>query len=64
MSVKKNSCNGCLRSPLPEVLIGNGHCGGEVRVEPAALMGNGRQTTIVAYVGPCNRCLGSVTNVT
>jgi hypothetical protein len=32
MSVTKNSCNGLLRSPLPEVHIGNGHCGGQPRV--------------------------------
>ena len=46
-SVTKKTCNGRLRSPLPEVLIGNGRCGGEVGVEPAALMRNGRQTTTV-----------------
>jgi hypothetical protein len=55
-SVTKNSCNECLRSPLPEVFIGNGCCGGEVGVEPATLMGNGRQTIIVTDVGPCNGC--------
>jgi hypothetical protein len=27
-SVTQNSCNGRLRSPLPEVHIGNGRCGG------------------------------------
>jgi hypothetical protein len=29
MSITKNSCNKHLRSPLPEVHIGNGRCGGE-----------------------------------
>ena len=46
-SVTKNNCNGRLRSPLLEVLIGNGRCVGHVGVEPATLMRNGRQTTTV-----------------
>jgi hypothetical protein len=51
----KNTCNWRLRSPLPDILIGNGRCGGEVGVELAALMGNGRQTKTVTDGGPCNR---------
>jgi hypothetical protein len=54
MSVTKNTCNRHLTSPLSEVLIGNGCCGGEVGVEPAVLMGNGCQIIIVTYGGPCN----------
>jgi hypothetical protein len=54
MSVTKNSCNGCLRSLLPEVHIGNGHCGGQPRGRPGTLMGNGHQTTTVTDVGGCN----------
>jgi hypothetical protein len=53
-SVTTNSCNGRLRSPLPEVHNGNGHSGGEPRGRLAALMGNGRQTTTVIVVGACN----------
>jgi hypothetical protein len=49
-----NSCNGHLRSPLPEVHIGNGHYGGQPRGRPGALMGNERQTTTVTDVGGCN----------
>jgi hypothetical protein len=55
-SVTKNSCNGHLRRPLPEVHIGNGRCGGQPRGLPAALMGNGCQTTTVTDVGACNGC--------
>jgi hypothetical protein len=55
-SVTKNLCNGCLRSPLPEVHIGNGCCGGQPRGRPGALIGNGRQTTTVTDVGGCNGC--------
>jgi hypothetical protein len=55
-SVTMNSCNGRLRSPLPEVRIGNGRSGGKPRGLPAALMGNGRQTKTVTNVGACNRC--------
>ena len=55
-SVTKNSCNGRLRRPLPEVHIGNGCSGGKPRGRPAALMGNGRQTTTVTDVGACNGC--------
>jgi hypothetical protein len=51
--VTKNLCNGCLRSPLPEVHIGNGRCGGQPRGRPDALIGNGRQTTTVTDVGGC-----------
>jgi hypothetical protein len=46
-SVTKNLCNGRLRSPLPEVHIGNKRCGGQLRGRPGALIGNGRQTTTV-----------------
>jgi hypothetical protein len=53
-SVTKNLCNARLRSPLPEVHIGNGHCGGQPRGRPGALIGNGRQTTTVTDVGGCN----------
>jgi hypothetical protein len=53
-SVTKNSCNGHLRRPLPEVHIGNGCCGGQPRGQPATLMGNGHQTTTVTVVGACN----------
>jgi hypothetical protein len=56
MCVTTNSCNGCLRSPLPEVHIGNGHSGGKPRGRPAALMGKGRQTTTVTDVCACNGC--------
>jgi hypothetical protein len=52
-SITKNSCNGHLRSPLPEVHIGNGCCGGKHQGHPAALMGNGRQRTTVTDVGVC-----------
>ena len=55
-SVTKNNCNERLRSPLLEVLIGNGRCVGHVGVEPATLMRNGRQTTTVTDGGPCNGC--------
>jgi hypothetical protein len=54
MSVTKNSCNGRLRSPLPEVHIGNGSCGGQPRGRPGALISNGHQTTTVIDVGGCN----------
>jgi hypothetical protein len=54
-SVTKNSCNGHLRSPLPEVHIGNGCCGGQTRGRPGALVGNGRQRTTFTNVGRCNR---------
>jgi hypothetical protein len=53
-SVTKNLCNGRLRSPLPEVHIGNGHCGGQPRGRPGALMCNGRQTTAVTDVSGYN----------
>jgi hypothetical protein len=55
-SITNNSCNGRLRRPLPEVHIGSGHCGGQPRGRPAALICNGRQTTTVADVGACNGC--------
>jgi hypothetical protein len=55
-SVTTNSCNWRLRSPLPQVHIGNGRSGGQPRDRPAALMGNGRQTTTVTDVGACNEC--------
>jgi hypothetical protein len=45
MYVTKNSCNVHSRSPLLEILIGNGRCGGKPRGQPTALMGNGHQTT-------------------
>jgi hypothetical protein len=50
-SVTKNLCNERLRSPLPEVHIGNGCCGGQPRGRPGALIGNGRQTKIITDVG-------------
>jgi hypothetical protein len=53
-SVTKNSCNGRLRSPLPEVHIGNERCGGQPRGRPGVLIGKGRQTTTVTDVGGCN----------
>jgi hypothetical protein len=53
-SIRTNSCDGHLRSLLPEVNIGNGHCGGQQRGHPGALMGNGCQTTTVTDVGACN----------
>jgi hypothetical protein len=56
MSVATNSCNRRLRSPLPEVHIGNGRSGGQPRGRPAELMGNRRQTTTVTDVGACNGC--------
>jgi hypothetical protein len=56
MSITKNSCNGHLRRPLPELHIGNGHCGDQPRGLPNALIGNERQTTIVTDVGGCNGC--------
>jgi hypothetical protein len=42
-----NLCNGCLRSQLPEVHIGNGRCGGQPGGRPGALIGNERQITTV-----------------
>jgi hypothetical protein len=54
-SVTKNSCNGHLRRPLPNVHIGKWHCGGQPRGRPGVLIGNGRQTTTVTNVGGCNR---------
>jgi hypothetical protein len=53
-SVTKNSCNGRLRSPLPEVHIGNGCCGGHPRGRPGALISNGHQTITATDVGGCN----------
>jgi hypothetical protein len=55
-SVTTNSCNGHLRSPLPEVHISNGRSGGKPQGQPTALMGNGRQTTTVRDMGACNGC--------
>jgi hypothetical protein len=54
--VTTNSCNGRLRSPLPEAHIGNGRSGGKPRGRPVALMGNGHQTRTVTNVGACNGC--------
>jgi hypothetical protein len=53
--VTKNLCNRHLRSPLPEVHMGNRCCGGQPRGHPSTLMGNGRQTTTVTDVGGCNK---------
>jgi hypothetical protein len=53
-SVTNNSCDVHLRSPLPEVRIGNWHCGGQPRGRLGTLMGNGCQTTTVTDVGACN----------
>jgi hypothetical protein len=51
-SVTKNLCNRHLRSPLPEVYIGNGRCGGQPLGRP---IGNNEcQTTIVTDVDGCN----------
>jgi hypothetical protein len=50
----KNLCNWRLRSLLPELHIGNRCCGGQPRGRPAALIGNGSQTTTVTHVGACN----------
>jgi hypothetical protein len=49
-SITKNLCNGRLRSPLQEVHIGNGRCGGQPPCRPGALIGNRRQTTTVTDV--------------
>jgi hypothetical protein len=56
MSITKNSYNGHLRRPLPELHIGNGRCGGQPRGLPNVLIGNERQTTTVRDVGGCNGC--------
>jgi hypothetical protein len=53
-SVTKNLCNRHLRSPLPEVHIGNGRCGGQPQGRPGAFIGNERQTTTATDVGGCN----------
>jgi hypothetical protein len=53
-SVTKNLCNEHLRSPLPEVHIGNERCGGQPQGRPGALIGNGHQTTTVTDVGGYN----------
>jgi hypothetical protein len=45
---------GHLRSPLPEVHIGNRRCGGQPKGRPGAPIGNGRQTTTVTDLGGCN----------
>jgi hypothetical protein len=55
-SVTTNSCNGHLRSPLPELHIGNGCSGRQPRGRAVALMGNRRQTITITNVGACNRC--------
>jgi hypothetical protein len=55
-SVTKDSFNGHLRRPLPEVHIGNGSCGGQPRGRPGTLICNGRQVTTVTDVGACNGC--------
>jgi hypothetical protein len=54
-SVTTNSCKRRLTSPLPEVHIGNGRCGGQLQGWPATLC-NGCQTTTVIDVGVCNGC--------
>jgi hypothetical protein len=43
-----------LSSPLHEVHIGNGRCGGQPPGRTGTLIGNGRQTTTVTDVGRCN----------
>jgi hypothetical protein len=63
-SVTRNSCNDHLRRLLPEVHIGNRHCGGQPRGQPAALTCNVHQVTTVTDVGACNRCSGPITNAT
>jgi hypothetical protein len=55
-SVTQKLCNRRLRSPLPEVHIGNRCCGGQPRGHPGTLIGNRRQTTTVTRVGGCNGC--------
>jgi hypothetical protein len=55
-SVTKNSCNGRLKRPLPEVHIGNVRCGGQPWGQHAALICNGRQITTVIDVGARNGC--------
>jgi hypothetical protein len=55
-SVTRNLCNRHLRSPLPEVHIGNGRCGGQRPGCLGVLIDNGRQTTTVTDVGGCNGC--------
>jgi hypothetical protein len=55
-SVTTNSCNRRLRSPLPELHIGNGCSGGQPRGRAVALMGNRHQTTTITDVGACNGC--------
>jgi hypothetical protein len=62
MIITKDTCNGCLKRPFPEVRIGNGCCSGEPHGRPATIMSNERQTTIVTDMGPCNGCKGPVTN--
>lgn len=61
-SVTQTLCNRCSSRPLQEVHIGNGRCCAEVEVEPATLMGKGRQTTTVTNGCPCNGHQGPVTN--
>jgi hypothetical protein len=39
--VTKNLCNKCLRSPLPEVHVGSGRCGGQPEDRPCALICTG-----------------------
>jgi hypothetical protein len=53
-SITKNLCNRHLRSPLPEVHIGNGRCGGQPPGHPGTFIGNGHQITTVTDVGVCN----------
>jgi hypothetical protein len=53
-SVTKNLCNRRLTSPLPEVHILNGRCGGQPRGRPGMLLGNGHQTTTVTDLGGYN----------
>jgi hypothetical protein len=46
-SVTKNLCDRRLRSPLPEVHIGNGRCGGQPPGRPGVLIDNGCQITTI-----------------
>jgi hypothetical protein len=55
-SIKKSSCNERLRRPLLEVHIGNGHCRGQPRGQPAGLICNRHQITTITDVGACNGC--------
>jgi hypothetical protein len=50
MYIIKNSCNERLRSPLPEVHIGNGRCGGQPQGRPGTLMEGAKQQPLQMWV--------------